>query len=229
MKKITILTLFKDVVANATNFSILKKAKANKKVKINIVDFRLFSKNKHKKVDDTPYGGGAGMVLSLQPIVDAIKAYTTKNSHVVLLSPQGKKFNQTTAKQYAKSKKDLVLICGHYEGFDQRIINYVDEVISIGDYVLTGGELPAAIITDAVVRLLNGVITKQSLNDESFENNLLDYDNYTKPLNFQNYSVPKILLSGNHKLIKEFRQKNKITKTKKQRPDLFSKYAKTKK
>lgn len=229
MKKITILTLFKDVVANATNFSILKKAKANKKVKINVIDFRTFSENKHKKVDNTPYGGGAGMILSLQPIVDAIKTHTTKNSHIILLSPQGKKFDQVKAKQYAKSKKDLVLICGHYEGFDQRIINYVDEIISIGDYVLTGGELPAAIITDAVVRLLDGVITKQSLDDESFENNLLDYDNYTKPLNFQNHSVPKVLLSGNHKLIKEYRQKNKITKTKKYRPDLFDKYAKAKK
>ena len=229
MKKITILTLFKDVVNKTTNFSILKKARENKKVKINIVDFRTFAKNKHKKVDDTPYGGGAGMVLSLQPIVDAIKAYKTKNSHIILLSPQGKKFNQSIAKQYAKSKKDLILICGHYEGFDQRIINYVDEVISIGDYVLTGGELPAAIITDAVVRLLDGVIAKQSLANESFENNLLDFDNYTKPLNFQNHCVPNVLLSGNHKLIKEFRQENKINKTKKQRPDLFNKYAKTKK
>lgn len=229
MKKITILTLFKDVVNQATNFSILKKAKQNKKVEINVIDFRTFAKNKHKKVDDTPYGGGAGMVLALQPIVDAIKANKTKNSHVVLLSPQGQKFNQAKAKQYAQDKKDLILVCGHYEGFDQRIINYVDEVISIGDYVLTGGELPAAIITDTVTRLLDGVITKHSLDDESFENNLLDFDNYTKPLNFQNYCVPKVLLSGNHELIKQYRLKNKISKTKKQRPDLFAKHAKTKK
>ncbi|XQP55504.1 MAG: tRNA (guanosine(37)-N1)-methyltransferase TrmD [Mycoplasmoidaceae bacterium] len=221
MKKITILTLFPDLFENFKKFSIIKRAIENKKIKLTIVDFRKFSKNKHKKVDDYQFGGGAGMLIALPAIVSAIKKYKTKNSLVILTSPQGKLFNQAKAKALANNKKDLIIVCGHYEGFDARIINYVDQVISTGDYVLTGGEVPAMAITEAVTRLLKGVITDSSLDDETFNDNLLDYDAYTRPVNFEGHKVPSVLLSGNHKKIAEFRKHNRLAKTKKYRPDLL--------
>lgn len=223
MKKIIILTLFENPINELLNFSIIKNAIARKIVEIKIINFRNYSKNKHKKVDDYQYGGGPGMVLTLQPIVDAIKKNKKKDMEVILLSPQGKTYNQKIANTFAKSKKDLMFICGHYEGFDARIINFVDHVISIGDYVLTGGELPACVIIDSIVRLLDSCITKKSLLNESFNKGLLDYDCYTKPKNFCGYKIPKVLLSGNHKLIEEFRKKNQIKKTKQLRPDLLKK------
>lgn len=223
MKKIIILTLFDKPIQQLLNFSIIKNAIAKKIVEIKIINFRDYSKNKHKKVDDYQYGGGPGMVLTLQPIVDAIKKNKKKNMEVILLSPQGKKYDQKMANKFAKSKKNLMLVCGHYEGFDARIINFVDRVISIGDYVLTGGELPACIVVDSMVRLLDSCITKKSLLNESFNEKLLDYDCYTKPKNFYGYKVPQVLLSGNHKLIEEFRRKNRLKKTKQLRPDLLKK------
>lgn len=223
MKKIVILTLFEKQINELLNFSIIKNALAKKIVEIKIIDFRKYSKNKHKKVDDYQYGGGPGMVLTLQPIIDAIKKNKKKNMEVILLSPQGKTYNQKMANNFAKSKKDLMFICGHYEGFDARIINFVDRVISIGDYVLTGGELPACVIVDSVVRLLDSCIAKKSLLNESFNKKLLDYDCYTKPKDFCGYKIPKVLLSGNHKLIEEFRHKNQLKKTKRLRPDLLKK------
>lgn len=223
MKKIIILTLFDKPIQQLLNFSIIKNAIAKKIIEIKIINFRDYSKNKHKKVDDYQYGGGPGMVLTLQPIVDAIKKNKKKNMEVILLSPQGKKYDQKMANKFAKSKKNLMLVCGHYEGFDARIINFVDRVISIGDYVLTGGELPACIVIDSMVRLLDSCITKKSLLNESFNEKLLDYDCYTKPKNFYGYKVPQVLLSGNHKLIEEFRRKNRLKKTKQLRPDLLKK------
>lgn len=221
MKKITILTLFPNIFENFKKFSIIKRAIGNKKIKLNIVDFRQFSKNKHKKVDDYQFGGGGGMIIALPAIVSAIKKYKTKNSLVILTSPQGKVFNQAKAKSLSKSKKDLIIVCGHYEGFDARIVNYIDEILSVGDFVLTGGEIPAMSITEAVTRLIKGVITDTSLDSETFNDNLLDYDAYTRPVEFDGHRVPDVLLSGNHKKIKEFRQANRLSKTKKYRPDLL--------
>lgn len=221
MKKITILTLFPDVFENFKKFSIIKRAINSKKLKLNIVDFRQFSKDKHKKVDDYQFGGGAGMIIALPAIVTAIKKYKTKNSLVILTSPQGKPFNQTKAKTLAKTKKDLIIVCGHYEGFDARIINYVDQVISMGDFVLTGGEVPAMAMVEAITRLVKGVITDTSLDSETFSDNLLDYDTYTRPVDFEGYKVPAVLLSGNHQKIAEFRKANRLSKTKKYRPDLL--------
>ena len=223
MRKIVILTLFDKPIQQLLNFSIIKNAITKKIIEIKIINFRNYSKDKHRKVDDYQYGGGPGMVLTLQPIVDAIKKNRKKNMEVILLSPQGKKYDQKMANKFAKSKKNLMLVCGHYEGFDARIINFVDRVISIGDYVLTGGELPACIVVDSMVRLLDSCITKKSLLNESFNEKLLDYDCYTKPKNFYGYKVPQVLLSGNHKLIEEFRRKNRLKKTKQLRPDLLKK------
>jgi len=223
MKKITVLTLFPEVFDNFKKFSIIKRAIANKKIKLNVVNFRDYSKDKHHKVDDYQFGGGAGMIIALPAIVDAIRANKTKNTHIVLVSPQGRLYNQNKAKKLASSKKDLMIICGHYEGFDARIINYVDDVVSLGDYILTGGEIPAMAIIESVSRLVKGVITDSSLDDESFTNNLLDYDCYTRPIDFEGYKVPEVLVSGNHKKIKEFRDANRLAKTKKYRPDLLKK------
>ncbi|MDR3249872.1 MAG: tRNA (guanosine(37)-N1)-methyltransferase TrmD [Mycoplasmataceae bacterium] len=218
--KITILTLFPEIFHNFLKTSIINNIIKNKIVNIKIINFRDFSKDKHKKVDDYQYGGGGGMVLMLQPIVDAINEYKTKNTKVILLTPQGKTLVQKKVKDFSR-QKDIILICGRYEGFDERIVNYVDECISIGDYILMGGEIPAMVLIESIARLLDNSINKQSLDVESFDNNLLDYSAYTKPINFDNYKVPTILLSGNHNKIKEFRIKEQISKTKKNRPDLL--------
>lgn len=223
--KITVLSLFENFFNEFKNTSIIKKAIANNLVDIEIVNFRNFSKDSHNKVDDTPYGGGAGMVLTLQPIVDAINHVKTSNSKVVLLTPSGKTYNQQIANQF-KTFEHLILICGHYEGFDERIINYVDYEISIGDYILTGGEIAAMAILDSVIRLIPNVISVNSLESESFDNNLLDYPNYTKPYNFNGYKVPEVLLSGNHKEINKVRKEWQINKTNINRKDLFIKYLK---
>lgn len=223
MKKITILTLFPDVFENFKMFSIIKRAIEAKKIKFNVVDFRQFSTNKHKKVDDYQFGGGPGMLIALPSIVSAIKKYKTKKTTVILTSPQGKVFKQTQAKTLAKSKKDLIIVCGHYEGFDARIVNYVDQIYSVGDFILTGGEIPAMAMTEAITRLIKGVITDSSLDDETFNHNLLDYDAYTRPVEFEGHKVPEVLLSGNHAKIAEFRSKNRLAKTKKYRPDLLKK------
>lgn len=218
--KIDILTLFPDMFEGFKNESIIKRAIENKKVEINTHNFRDFANNKHKKVDDTPYGGGAGMVLMCQPIFDAVESIRKENSKVILLSPQGKKYNQKKAYELSK-EEHLIFICGHYEGFDERIKTICDEEISIGDYVLTGGELPSMIITDSVVRLLPGVIDEQSHLNDSFNNNLLDYPTYTKPRNYKGLEVPEILLSGDHKEIDKWRNEQRVKNTIKNRPDLL--------
>jgi tRNA (guanine37-N1)-methyltransferase len=218
--KITILTLFPKIFDNFLETSIIKNIIKNKVATIKVINFREYSKQKNKQVDDYAYGGGAGMVLMLQPLVDAIKDNKTKNTKVILLSPQGTTYNQQCARKLAK-EKDIILIAGHYEGFDERIINYVNEIISIGDYVLTGGEIPAMAVVESVVRLLENGINKKSLDTESFDDNLLDYSVYTKPVKFEKHSVPEVLLSGNHKKIAEYRKEDQIKKTKKLRPDLL--------
>lgn len=207
---------------NFISESIIKRAIDNKLVEVNIIDFRKYSKNPHQKVDDTPYGGGSGMVLMCQPIYDCIESIRTSDSKVIMLTPDGTLFKQKTAYDLSKFKH-LILLCGHYEGFDERIRKIVDLEISIGDYVLTGGELPAMVISDAVIRLVDGVIDKDSHLIDSFNDSLLDYETYTKPAIFRDMEVPSVLLSGNHKKIDEFRNNSRYNRTRERRPDLLEK------
>ena len=218
--RIDVLTLFPTMFEGFINESIIKRARDMGKANINIINFRNYTKDKNNRVDDTPYGGGAGMVLMCQPIVDAIQDLKKSDTHDILLCPTGSVYNEKKAFEL-KNKKHLIIICGHYEGFDDRIRNYVDEVISIGDFVLTGGEVPAMAIIDSIVRLLPGVIKEDSFTNDSFTNNLLDYPVYTKPRNFRGYTVPEVLTNGNHKLIEEYRKEMQIKRTKEMRPDLL--------
>ncbi len=220
--KIDILTLFPDMFKGVFDESIIKRAIFEKRVEINIINFRDFTKDSHNKVDDTPYGGGAGMVLMPQPIFDCVKSLKTPFSKVILLTPDGISYKQDIAYNLCK-EKHLILICGHYEGFDERIRSLCDMELSIGDYVLTGGEIPAMVIVDSVVRLLPGVINEESSNNDSFNNNLLDYPTYTKPRVYEGMKVPEVLLSGDHKKIAEYRMQESIKKTKLRRPDLLEK------
>ncbi len=218
--KIDILTLFPEMFEGFINTSIIKRAIDKEIIQINLINFRDYSPLNNKQVDDTPYGGGAGMILRCEPIFECLDSINTEDTHIILLSPEGTKYKQDVAKRL-KEHKHLIIICGHYEGFDERIKTRVDEVISIGDYILTGGEIPAMAITDSIARLLPGAITKASLDDESFNDNLLDYPTYTKPAEYRGLKVPEVLISGNHKLIDEYRKNMKIEKTKTLRPDLM--------
>ena len=219
--KIDILTIFPNMFDNIFNESIIKRAVENDIVGINIVNFRDYSDDPHKKVDDTPYGGGAGMVLAPGPIFNCVEELKTKDSKVILLTPDGIPYKQKNAYDLSK-EKHLIIICGHYEGFDERIRSLADIEISIGDYVLTGGEIPAMVLVDSIVRLLPGVINEQSHLEDSFNHNyLLDYPTYTKPRVFRGMEVPEVLTSGNHAKINKWRQEESIKKTKKRRPDLF--------
>lgn len=217
--KFNILTLFPKYFETFKTQSIIAKAIALGHIEINIIDFREFSREKHHKVDDTVYGGGDGMLLQVEPIDLALQ--TVPNSYKILVSPQGRVFNQKIAHELAKHD-EITLICGHYEGFDERILNFVDEEMSIGDYILTGGELPAMIITEAIARLKPGVLKKGSHQNESFENEgLLDYPQYTKPADYKGYKVPEVLLSGDHKKILEWRKQEAYKKTLKNRKDII--------
>ncbi|MCI9279662.1 MAG: tRNA (guanosine(37)-N1)-methyltransferase TrmD [Bacilli bacterium] len=218
--KIDILTLFPSMFDGFLNESIIKRARDKKLVEIQVINFRDFSKLSNHQVDDTPYGGGGGMVLRCEPLVSAIESLRTPQSKVILMCPQGKSFKETHAKTLSL-EKHLILVCGHYEGFDERIREFVDEEVSIGDYVLTGGELPAMVVTDAITRLLPGVIKKESWEQESFQENLLDYPTYTKPSDFRGLKVPEVLLSGDHAKIKEWRYQEQVKKTKEKRNDLL--------
>ncbi|MDO4375768.1 MAG: tRNA (guanosine(37)-N1)-methyltransferase TrmD [bacterium] len=218
--KITILSLFPNMFDGFLTESIIKRAIQNQKVEVKIINFRDYSVYNNKQVDDTPYGGGAGMVLMCDPIFRCIDDIKTPNSHIIILSPEGKVYNEKKAKELTKYE-DIILICGHYEGFDERIKSLADEIISVGDFILTGGELPAMIIADSVIRLLPDVITEDSLNSESFDENLLDYPVYTKPASYRGLDVPEILTSGDHKKIDEYRQAERIRLTKEKRPDLL--------
>ena len=218
--RIKVLSLFPKMFDGILNESIIKRAIDDKKVNIDVIDLRSYSKDKHNKVDDTIYGGGAGMLIKCEPVFDAIDDLKTKNTKVIMLSPDGVKYNQEKAYELSK-EKNIILLCGHYEGFDERINTVVDEKISIGDYVLTGGEIPAMAIIDSVTRLLPGVINEESHLNDSFNNDLLDYPQYTKPQEYRGMKVPDVLLSGDHKKIDEWRREEQIKKTKKQRPDLL--------
>ncbi|MCY2902904.1 tRNA (guanosine(37)-N1)-methyltransferase TrmD [Mycoplasmopsis arginini] len=217
--KINILTLFPEYFETFKSYSIIAKAIKLGHLELNIIDFRNFSREKRNKVDDTVYGGGDGMLLQVEPIDLALE--TVPNSYKILVSPQGKTFDQKKAHELAKHS-EITLVCGHYEGFDERVLNFVDEELSIGDFILTGGEIPAMVISEAVARLVPGVLRKGSHQNESFENDgLLDFPQYTKPAEYKGLKVPEVLLSGNHKLIKEWREKHAYLKTLKNRKDII--------
>lgn len=220
--KIDILTLFPNMFQGFLSESIIKRAVDRNKVIINIHDIRKYSKDKHKRVDDYPFGGGHGMVLMPQPIFDAVDDLRSEKSKVILMTPQGQTYNQKTAYSL-KEESHLILICGHYEGFDERIRSLADMELSIGDYILTGGELASMVITDSITRLIDGVIEKESHLNDSFNNNLLDYPVYTKPVDFRGMKVPDVLLSGHHAKIEEYRKNKALEKTKIRRPDLLEK------
>jgi len=204
------------------NASILKRAQENKLIEFSVVNFRDFSTNKHKTVDDTPFGGGSGMVLSVEPIYLALKSIAG-NTRKILMSPQGKTFNQNKAKELLK-EEHLVFVCGHYEGFDERVYEFVDEEISLGDFVMTGGEVAALAMIDAIVRMIPGVLgSQESYEKDSFFDNYLDYPQYTKPREFMGLKVPEVLLSGNHAEIEKWRKEMREKKTSEKRPDLLKK------
>ena len=224
--RIDILTLFPNMFDGAFSESIIRRAIDDKKVEINIINFRDYTTNLHNKVDDTPYGGGAGMVLSCQPIFDCVESIRTPDSKVILLTPAGIPYKQRMAYKLSE-EKHLIIICGHYEGFDERITTLCDYEISIGDYVLTGGEIPAMAIVDSIIRLLPGVINEESHREDSFKKDvlngiyLLDYPTYTKPAEFRGMKVPDVLLSGHHENIKKYRYEQSLERTKLRRPDLL--------
>ena len=226
MMRIDIITIFPGMFAPVLNESIIKRAQKKKKVKIYLHNLRDYTLDKHKKVDDRPFGGGSGMLINAEPIFRAVEKIKSKvkikNLKVILLCPQGETLTQKLADGLAKYKH-LILICGHYEGIDERVRKYlVNAEISIGDYVLTGGELPAMVLVDCLVRLLPGVLgDKNSLNFESFKGNLLEYPQYTRPAQLRKMSVPKVLLTGNHENISAWRKQEAIKRTKERRPDLL--------
>ena len=220
--KIDILTIFPEMFDGVFTESIIKRAREENKVLINLVNFRDYTNDPHNKVDDTPYGGGSGMVLMAQPIFDCVKSLKTSESKVILLTPSGKVYNQELAYNLSK-EKHLIIICGHYEGFDERIKSICDLELSIGDFILTGGEIPAMVLVDSITRLIDGVIKEESHINDSFNNNLLDYPTYTKPRVYEGMEVPEVLLSGDHKKIEEYRHSEQIRITKENRPDLLEK------
>lgn len=218
--KFDVLTLFPEMF-EAVKQSILGKAIEKKLITINLVNIRDFSKDKHKKVDDAPYGGGAGMVIRPDVVYDAYKSVYEEDAKVIYLTPQGKTLDQKKVEDLSK-EKHLILLCGHYEGIDQRIIDkIVDEEISIGDYILTGGEIPAMVLIDSVSRYVEGVLSQESIKEESFSNNLLEYPQYTRPEVFEGEKVPEILLSGHHENIENWRKEQSLKITKQKRPDLL--------
>lgn len=221
--KFNILTLFPEMFEPIKQ-SIIGRASKKNLIEMNIINIRDFSKNKHKKVDDTPYGGGAGMVMMPDVVYDAYTSIQDKeNAKVIYLSPKGKVLNQNKVEQLSK-EEHIILLCGHYEGIDERVLEeIVDEEISIGDYVLTGGELPAMVLIDSVSRYVDGVLRNESIKEESFSNGLLEYPQYTRPEVFLNKKVPEVLLSGHHENIKKWREEQSLKVTKQKRPDLLEK------
>ena len=218
--KFDVLTLFPEMFSSIEQ-SIIGRAVENKKISVNLINIRDFSIDKHKKVDDTPYGGGAGMVMMPDVVYRAYNSIKDRNAKVIYMSPQGKTLDQKKVEELSK-EEHLVILCGHYEGIDQRVIDkIVDEEISIGDYVLTGGELPAMVLIDSVSRYVEGVLKEESIKEESFSEGLLEYPQYTRPENFDGVKVPEILLSGNHQEIAKWRKEKSLEITKKKRPDLL--------
>ena len=226
--KISIITLFPELFS-IFNHSIIGKAKEKGIVNIECLNIRDYTKNKHNKVDDYPYGGGAGMVMSPQPVIDTIRECKKNNKgKVVFLGPRGKTFNHALAKELAK-EDELIFVCGHYEGIDERAYNYIDMEVSLGDFILTGGEMAAIPVVDSILRLNPGVLGKEeSFMDESFSDGLLEYPQYTRPEEFEGLKVPEVLLSGHHENIRKWRRKESLLITKERRPDLFEKIELTK-
>ncbi|MBR6779187.1 MAG: tRNA (guanosine(37)-N1)-methyltransferase TrmD [Clostridia bacterium] len=223
--KIDILTLFPEMFAPLKE-SIIKRAVEDKKVEINIINIRDFANPPHYKCDDEPFGGGAGMVMLCEPLFKAIESVKTENSSIFYMSPRGKVFKQEIAREMSKLEH-IILLCGHYEGIDQRVIDYFDiQELSIGDYVLTGGELAAMVVADSIIRLIPNVIRAESTVEESFSTNLLEYNQYTRPAEYRGMKVPDVLLSGHHKNIENWRKEQSLEITKRNRPDLLDKYKK---
>ena len=220
--KIKIVTLFPNMFKGFLEESIIKRAIDKGNVSFELVDFREYSHDKHHHVDDTPYGGGAGMVLRCDIIDECLNDIKTDKSHIVLMSPQGATYNQEKAIKLSK-EEEIVIVCGHYEGFDERIRDYVDEEISIGDYVLTGGEIGAMVLSDSITRLLDGAIKEDSFKDDSFYNGLLEYPQYTRPQIYKDKEVPYVLQNGDHEKIRVWRKKESLRKTYTRRPDLLKK------
>lgn len=222
-----VLTLFPELIHSHLDFSIMKRAKEDGVIEVNTINPRDYTLDKHKKVDDTPYGGGAGMVLAPQPYVDAYEGVNkTEKSITIMMTPQGEPFTHELSKELAQYEQ-IIILCGHYEGFDERIREIIiPREISIGDFVLTGGELPALCIIDSISRNIEGTLGKiESAHDDSFADGLLEYPQYTKPREYRGLEVPEVLLNGNHKLIEEFRLEQKIARTKAKRPDLYKIWA----
>ncbi|MBR3244958.1 MAG: tRNA (guanosine(37)-N1)-methyltransferase TrmD [Parasporobacterium sp.] len=218
--RISILTICPEQFGDFKRTPLIARTIENKILELEIIDIREFADGCFRKVDDSPYGGGAGMVLRCQPVLDALDSVRTMRSHTVVLAPVGKTFTQKDSHRLSE-KEHLILICGHYEGMDARIYEHADELFSIGDYVLTGGELPAMVISDSVMRLVKGAIKEESIQEESFENGLLEYPQYTRPADYKGQKVPEILLSGNHEAIRKWRGEEALRLTKKFRPDLL--------
>ena len=217
---IDVLTLFPNMYTNFLTESIIKRAIESKKVEVRIHNIRDYTVYNNNQVDDYPYGGGGGMVLMCDPIFRAIDALKKDDTLVIMMTPSGKVFKEKIAYDLSK-QKHIIILCGHYEGFDERIKTIVNLELSIGDYVLTGGELPSMVVMDSIIRLVDGVINDNSLTTESFNDNLLDYPNYTKPVEYRGMRVPDVLLSGHHKNIEEFRHNERVRLTKENRPDLL--------
>ncbi|MBO4541073.1 MAG: tRNA (guanosine(37)-N1)-methyltransferase TrmD [Bacilli bacterium] len=219
---ITILTLFPEMFDSFQTNSIMKRALGKGVATIKVVNIRDYTLDKYGRTDTPPVGGGAGLIEKAQPIVDAIRANDLPKTHKILLSPRGRTYDESVAKEFAKLE-NLMVICGHYEGIDERVNAYVDELVSIGDYILTGGEIPAMAIADSVIRLLDGAISEDSLEDESFNDSALEYPQYTEPYDYEGQTVPDILYCGNHEAIKKWRRKQSLKLTREHRPDLFAK------
>lgn len=218
--KIDVLTLFPNMYDGFLTESIIKRALSNNKVTINIHNIRDYTIYKNNQVDDYPFGGGSGMILMCDPIFRAVESLRKENTKVIMMTPSGKVYKENIAKQLSK-EEHLIILCGHYEGFDERIKTIVDLELSIGDYVLTGGELPSMVVMDSIIRLIPGVITSGSLDSESFNTGLLDYPNYTKPVIYRDMKVPEVLLSGHHQNISKYRYEESLRLTKENRPDLL--------
>ncbi len=225
--KITVLTLFPEMYHDFLTTSIIGRAMSRGLVEVECVQIRDFALDKYRHVDDRPFGGGHGQVMKCQPIMDALNSIRTDNSYTIMMSPTGKTYTQAKAREFA-SKEHLIILCGHYEGIDARVNKHIDETVSIGDYVLTGGEIASMVVMDSIIRLLKGSITEGSADDESYENGLLEYPQYTQPADYNGDRVPDVLLSGNHAKIKEWRTAQSLCLTKERRPDLFEKHEFTK-
>ncbi|MBO7682539.1 MAG: tRNA (guanosine(37)-N1)-methyltransferase TrmD [Clostridia bacterium] len=219
--RITILTIFPESFESFLKTPVTARALEEGAADIEVVDLKAYAHGSFRHIDDSPSGGGAGMVLRCQPVLDALK--TLGDAHVVALTPAGRPYDQQTARRY-QDLDHLVLLCGHYEGMDARILNHVDEEVSVGDYILTGGELPAMTVVDSVVRLLPGVLRQTSTEEESFEDGLLEYPQYTQPRDYEGETVPEVLLSGNHEAVRRWRRKESLRMTRDRRPDLLERY-----